>query len=192
MSESEDFKLLSQLEQTTDWDESGIDETGDDILLSLDTVCYQLVGVFCKYITAVDLNLLDEKELVASLAKALMMIERDFCAQQDLLIDSVLQTRGNGLCMTVDKNGRPSGFYELTDKSRLRGQFIGIECLPVPTDYAMITRQYDQTDNYEPAFCLVLEDTNICELDDHVDSCENIAIIPLQVGGIGIDRVVAR
>lgn len=191
MSESEDFKLLSQLEQATDWDEAGIDETGEDILLSLDVPCHQLVSAFYEHMAAVDLNLLEENELVASLAKVLTMIERDFCAQQDIVIDSVLQTRGNGLCMTVNENGQPSGFYSLTDESRIRGQFIGIECLPVPTDYALITRRYDDINNYEPALCLVFEDTNICELDDDVSLFENTVIIPLQ-SGIHIDKVVTR
>jgi hypothetical protein len=127
---------------------------------------------------------------VDALVSIAQIIEREFNNLNDLVLDGMVQTRGDGLCMTFNSDGRPDDLQYLTSETRIRGQFLGVHCLPIPSEYALIAGVTDDENEYSPTLCLMLAAINLEEFD--VITHDQLVAIPLRSGGIGLDQVIER
>lgn len=192
MSEFNEAEVLAQLESVTEWDSPAIIETDSEWLLSLDATCGSLAQIFADYVSVVGLASATKDDFTQKLTEIASSMNVEFTVQRDLLIRSIIQTRGDGVCMTFDEQGRPGEHILLSDESRLRGTFIGIGILPILTNESLASDETDATNlPHEPTLCLLIENTNISGLGD-VASFQDVMAIALRVGGVHIDQVVAR
>jgi hypothetical protein len=190
MSEAGDEELFRRLDQGIQWDTADIVETEDVYLLTIDADCQRLVGVFDEHCIAYGVAACTNAEKTEILGSIAQMIEREFENLNDLIIDGMLQTRGDGLCMTFTERGTPDDIQFLTGETRIRGRLLGVHCLPIPSEYALIAGVTDDESEYLPTLCLVLAGTNLEEFD--VNTHDELVAIPLRSGGIGFDQVVER
>ena len=192
MSEFNDSEVLARLDSVTEWDSPTIIETDTERLLSLDTIRNYLVQAFADCVAAVGLTSPTGGDFTQKLKDVAMRMHVEFTVQRDLLARSVIQTRGDGICLTFDDKGRPDEHVLLTDDSRLRGTFIGIGCIPVLTNESLSSNQTDATNLlHEPTLCLLIEDTNISEFEG-ITSFQGIMAVALRLDGAHIDQVIAR
>jgi hypothetical protein len=191
MSERDDFTILNQLEAGVDWDLSDVVENSESFLLSLDADCRRLVDTFDQHCDAFDLRTLPAREQCEALAQIATLLEREFENLRDLMIDSVIQTRGEKLCLTFNERGVPDDIQLLTDDTRVRGELLGVHCLPVPTEYALLMNISEDENEYKPTLCLMLQAVNLNEFEDIVTT-DNIVAIPLRSDNVGFDQVVER
>ena len=181
--------LFNRLERETAWDLSGVVETSGASLLSMDDDCRTLSRVFQEHCIAFEVDSIDGPEKFTALERIAQLLEREFANLQDLQIDTLLQTRGEGLCMTFNSSGHPDDIQFITDETRLRGELLGVHCLPVPTEYALIAGISDDPHEYVPTLCLMLQATNLTEFEDIVTQ-DGIIALPLRMEGFGVDRVI--
>jgi hypothetical protein len=192
MSEFSDLEVLAQLDSATEWNSPAIVETDSGWLLSLDVPCRRLAQAFVDYVADADLIFLRGDDLVQELARIVSKIHEQFDDQQDLVVGSVVQTRGNGVCLTFDEQGLPGEHVLLDDESRLRGTVIGIGCLPILTNEALAGEEMDATGlPHEPTLCLLINNTNTSEFGDIV-SFQDVMAIALRQGSTHLDQVIAR
>ena len=192
MSEFNDSEVLARLDSVTEWDSPTIIETDTERLLSLDTIRNYLVQAFADCVAAVGLTSPMGGDFTQKLKDVAMRMYVEFTVQRDLLARSVIQTRGDGICLTFDDKGRPDEHVLLTDDSRLRGTFIGIGCIPVLTNESLSSNQTDATNLlHEPTLCLLIENTNISEFEG-ITSFQGIMAVALRLDGAHIDQVIAR
>lgn len=183
--------LFHRLEQETNWDLSGVEDTSDALLLSIDDDCLRLSSIFAAHCARHTIGVLEGKEQFAALMQVAKLMENEFHQLQNLRESDILQTRGEGLCMTIDERGGLDEILFITDETRLRGELLGVTCLPVPTDYALLTNNADDPSGYAPTLCLVLEAANLHKYDD-IQTHNNIIEIPLRMDGFGIDKVIMK
>lgn len=183
--------IFHRLERETSWDLTGVEDTSDALLLSIDGECLRLSSIFAAYCDANAIGALEGKEQFAALTQVVKLMENEFSQLQNLRESDILQTRGEGLCMTIDERGGLNEILFITDETRLRGELLGITCLPVPTDYALLTNNADDSSGYAPTLCLVLEAANLHKYDD-IQTHDNIIEIPLRMDGFGIDKVIMK
>lgn len=192
MSELNDSEVLARLESATEWNSPALVETDNEWLLSLNAPCEYLAQAFAHYIAEANLISLRGDDLIQKLAGVVSKVRENFEAQQELLLGSVVQTSGDGVCLTFDERVRPCEHVLLNDESRLRGKVIGIFCLPVLTNEALAGDEMDTTGlPHEPTLCLLIDNTNIGELDG-ITTCGGIMAIALRSGHTNLDQVIAR
>lgn len=185
-----EINLIKQLEDMSDWSVPA-ELNGGYYLESMDEDCMGLARSFETHATAVDLSNAPENEVVDRLVQVAKLLERDFCELKELRIDDRLQTRGSGLFIDFDQQGRPDGVFILDDDICIRGTLIGAECLPVPTDYALITQVMDDKSLYEPLVCLLLENVETVDSDGDIAEHDGVVALPLRVDGVHVDRLVS-
>lgn len=173
-----------------DWDLSGIDKSSPIALQSVDDDCLRLAEAFYDHKTALNIDGLSGKELVESLHQINELMERDFVAMEDIKPDDRVQTRDLGICVMLDGQNRPDSVIEVDENLRVRGTVIGLECMIVPTEYALIMGITEGDDIYESQICFILENIEAVNPSGEVESHDNKCAIPLRSSGTHLDKLL--
>ncbi len=181
--------ILRQLEETSNWDVP----FGQDDSYYLDPVdedCRRLEQAFKEHVTSIKLT--DDQGVVDAGRMALItsLLARDFEKLIDLQIDSKLQVRGSSICLQLNEVGLPDDMLILNPDISLAGSLIGIECLPVPTDYALITEVYDDRNLYEPLVCLIMENVELTNEAGETTVSDNVFALPLRGDDVSVSKMI--
>ena len=185
MTENDDAAILRRLESSA-W---GAPEKKSWVYLSVDDDCQRLIDAFNEYQEGFNLVQCDIARMSEVLDQIAQLMDKELHALPDLTIDSILQTRGEQLCVTVSCFGAPNDIQLLDPQTPIRGEFIGLACWPLPTEYAIVVGADDDRMEIVPTLCLMLQADNLAEYDD-ITTHDNIIAIPLRSGNLGIDQVV--
>jgi hypothetical protein len=188
-SASAEREFLGHLESSYAWEEPTAERLAV-ALQSIDNDCGRLAAVYQKYLHDADLMNCSAEDAIKGLAQVAAKVNNELGMMTELQIDDCLQTRGDGVCLVQDEDGIFLDFQSLDDTRMIRGKFLGIDILPVPTEYALITQEFEDENAFEPLPCLMLEDAEAVGATDDVEAMNGIVAVPLQVNGLGMDRVI--
>lgn len=184
-----EIEFFKQLE-LSDWSVP-TEERSIVALQSVDNDCRRLVASYQRYWDIAASMYLSDKEREQSLEWVAGMVRRECGMMTDLQYEDCLQTRGDGICLVQDEDGIFQDFKPVTDDIRARGKFMSVEILPVPTEYALISQDFDDENAFEPTLCLLFESAELVEpvSGDVLSKQEGLAV-PLRTGGMRIDKVI--
>jgi hypothetical protein len=183
-----EIDLFMKLEDSSDWDSLDKEKPSAIELQSLDEDCMRLAEAFKDHATAIDLNALSDEELDDGMEVVTKLLEKDFDELQDLHVDDSVQTRGLGICLAFE--GENSAAFEISDEAKVRGKIIGIECLPVPTEFALFTGITEGDGIQAPEICVLLDEVETMEPSGEFMPRDGVAAIPLRLSGTQLDKIM--
>jgi hypothetical protein len=188
-----EIDLLHRLDSDIAWDTSGQEVALPIALQSLDEICLELASAFQVYGTAAGLDVLTGDELRIELEKVTKRLEIDLAAQEELLIDDEVQTRGMGSCIGFDDPSEPGEVCGYDDNMKVKGKIIGLECMPVPTEFALLMNAYGGEEDEEPGVCVMLDQVELIEPDGTQTPQDGIMALPLRASGTTqLDKIIYR
>ena len=175
-----EIDLIHNLENSIEW--TGFDsEITPESTVSVDDDCLMLARSFQDHVDAIQLDLLPIDERRAALQQIAEFLKTDILHTKELKPDDTVETRGMGVCIGYNEQNSPDGIYGYDDSVKIRGRVARIDCMSVPTEFAIIMgADYEA---YEPQLCLVLDNVEMIEPDGSASPHDSHAAIPLRVSG---------
>ena len=188
-----EIDLLNSLENSVDWEELDHEKSLPVALQSLDDDCLRLAEAFRDHSAVCGLADLSGEERRGAVRQVAKLLETDLAAVEDLRISDHVQTRGMGICINFDEQGQSGDVCEFDDDLKVKGTIVGMECMPVPTEFAILMGITEGDDIYEPQLCLMLKDVEVTEPSGEVTPQEGMTAIPLRVSGTTqLDKIIYR
>lgn len=187
-----EIDTIHSLENSIDWELPESEKPSPIALQSVDDDCLRIAGVFSDHMAAWGIEGLSGEELGEGLQRIAELLKSDLVALEDLMIDDYVQTRGFGIYIGLDEEGRPESANEFDEDSCIRGKFTRVMCTLVPTEYALIMGITEGDDIYEPLACLVLENVEGVDLSGNVVSRDGACAIPLRSSGAYLDKLLFK
>jgi hypothetical protein len=185
-----EIDTIHSLENSVDWELPEPEKPAPIALQSVDDDCLRIAGAFHDHLTTLSVDDLTGEELGVGLQRVAELLEGHLTTLEDLTIDDRVQTRGFGIYIGLDEEGRPESANEFDDDLRVRGTVARVICTLVPTEYALIMGITEGDDIYEPLACLVLENIERVDASGNAVPCDGACAIPLRSSGAYLDKLL--
>jgi hypothetical protein len=186
-----EIAMFRNLESTTDWDELSNEASPESNIKSVDDDCLMLAEAFQSHSEAVQFDQLPAGERQTALQEIAKLLLTDVYRTKELKPKDYVQTRGIGSCIGYDEHNEPEDMYEYGDAVKIRGRLARVDCMSVPTEFAMMMGDRDEP--YQPQVCLVLDSVELVEPNGDVTPHDNCVAIPLRISGTTqLDKIIDR
>jgi hypothetical protein len=187
-----EIDTIYNLENSVDWELPEPEKPSPIALQVVDDDCLSIASAFQDHLTTLDVDGLTGEELGVGLQRVAELLEGHLTTLEDLTIDDCVQTRGFGIYIGLDEEGRPESANEFDDDLRIRGTVARVICTLVPTEYALIMGITEGDDIYEPLACLVLENVEGVEPSGNIVPRDGACAIPLRSSGAYLDKLLFK
>ena len=186
-----EIDLFRDLENTTNWDELNNEVNPEPVVVSVDSDCLMLAKAFRDRSEAVRFDQLPVGERQAAFQKIAKLLLTDVYRTKELKPKDYIQTRGIGACIGYDEHNEPEDMYEYGDAIKIRGRLARVDCMSVPTEFAMMMGDRDEP--YQPQVCLVLDNVELVEPNGDITPHDNCVAIPLRISGTTqLDKILRQ